>query len=75
MLGGRLDSHLGRTNARRYFLIYNCETVVTCNDPIIDASTGILPPPYGAWGGYLKYRATPTLYLHAGASSPTRWIT
>ncbi len=75
-LGGRLDSHLGRTNARRYFLIYNCETVVTCNDPIIDASTGILPPPYGAWGGYLKYRATPTLYLHAGAfeSNPVDYL-
>ena len=75
-LGGRLDSHLGRTNARRYFLIYNCETVVTCNDPIIDASTGILPPPYGAWGGYLKYRATPTRYLHAGAfeSNPVDYL-
>ncbi|HFH3518063.1 TPA: carbohydrate porin [Pseudomonas aeruginosa] len=75
-LGGRLASHLGRTNARRYFLIYNCETVVTCNDPIIDASTGILPPPYGAWGGYLKYGATPTLYLHAGAfeSNPVDYL-
>ncbi|MGV8744032.1 carbohydrate porin, partial [Pseudomonas aeruginosa] len=50
---------------------YNCETVVTCNDPIIDASTGILPPPYGAWGGFLKYRATPTLYLNAVAFEST----
>ena len=50
--------------------------MVTCNDPIIDASTGILPPPYGAWGGYLKYRATPTLYLHAGAfeSNPVDYL-
>ncbi len=75
-LDGRLDSHLGRTNARRYFLIYNCETVVTCNDPIIDASTGILPPPYGAWGGYLKYQVTPSLYLHTGAfeSNPVDYL-
>ncbi|NVZ71910.1 carbohydrate porin [Pseudomonas costantinii] len=75
-LDGRLDLHLGRTNARRYFYIYNCDTVVTCNDPIIDASTGVLPPPYGAWGGYLKYQVNPSLYVHAGAfeSNPVDYL-
>ncbi|MGZ0716751.1 carbohydrate porin [Pseudomonas palleroniana] len=75
-LEGRLDLHLGRTNARRYFYIYNCDTVVTCNDPIIDASTGVLPPPYGAWGGYLKYQVNPSLYVHAGAfeSNPVDYL-
>lgn len=75
-LDDQLESHIGRTNARRYFLIYNCETVVTCNDPVIDASTGILPPPYGSWGGYLKYQAMPELYLHAGAfeSNPADYL-
>ncbi len=73
---GRLETHLGRTNARRYFLIYNCESQVTCNDPVIDASTGILPPPYGAWGGYFKYGLTPTGYVHAGAfeSNPMDYL-
>ncbi|MCU1725978.1 carbohydrate porin [Pseudomonas sp. 7P_10.2_Bac1] len=75
-LDGRLDLQLGRTNARRYFYIYNCESVVTCNDPIIDTSTGILPPPYGAWGGYLKYQLNPSLYVHTGAfeSNPTDYL-
>jgi porin len=75
-LDGRLDLHLGRTNARRYFYIYNCDTVVTCNDPIIDSSTGVLPPPYGAWGGYLKYQVNPSLYVHAGAfeSNPVDYL-
>ncbi len=75
-LDGNLETHLGRTNARRYFFIYNCESQVTCNDPVIDASTGVLPPPYGAWGGYLKYRLTPDLYLHAGAfeSNPVDYL-
>lgn len=75
-LDGRLDTHLGRTNARRYFLIYNCENSITCNDPVIDASTGVLPPPYGSWGGYLKYQALPGLYLHAGAfeSNPVDYL-
>lgn len=75
-LDGQLDMSLGRTNARRYFYIYNCETMVTCNDPIIDSSTGILPPPYAAWGGYLKYRLTPDLYLHGGAfeSNPVDYL-
>lgn len=75
-LDGRLDLHLGRTNARRYFYIYNCDTVVTCNDPIIDSSTGVLPPPYGAWGGYLKYQVNPSLYVHAGAfeSNPMDYL-
>lgn len=75
-LDGRLDLHLGRTNARRYFYIYNCDTVVTCNDPIIDSSTGVLPPPYGAWGGYLKYQVNPSFYVHAGAfeSNPVDYL-
>lgn len=75
-LDGQLDMSLGRTNARRYFYIYNCETVITCNDPIIDSSTGILPPPYGSWGGYLKYQPTPGLYVHAGAfeSNPVDYL-
>ena len=75
-LDGRLDMHLGRTNARRYFYIYNCDTVVTCNDPIIDSSSGVLPPPYGAWGGYLKYQVNPSLYVHAGAfeSNPMDYL-
>lgn len=75
-LDGQLDMSLGRTNARRYFYIYNCDTVVTCNDPIIDSSSGILPPPYGSWGGYLKYQPTPGFYVHAGAfeSNPADYL-
>lgn len=75
-LDGHLETHLGRTNARRYFLIYNCQAIVTCNDPVIDASTGILPPPYGAWGGYVKYQASPSLYVHGGAfeSNPVDYL-
>ncbi|PNG31621.1 MULTISPECIES: carbohydrate porin [Pseudomonas] len=75
-LDGRVDLSLGRTNARRYFYIYNCESTVTCNDPIIDSSTGTLPPPYGSWGGYLKYRLTPQWYVHGGAfeSNPVDYL-
>ena len=75
-LDGRVDLSLGRTNARRYFYIYNCESTVTCNDPIIDSSTGILPPPYGSWGGYLKYQLTPQWYVHGGAfeSNPVDYL-
>ncbi|MFB4251007.1 carbohydrate porin [Pseudomonas idahonensis] len=75
-LDGRVDLSLGRTNARRYFYIYNCESTITCNDPIIDSSTGILPPPYGSWGGYLKYQLTPQWYVHGGAfeSNPVDYL-
>ncbi|UCZ85001.1 carbohydrate porin [Pseudomonas sp. L5B5] len=75
-LDGQVDLSLGRTNARRYFYIYNCESTVTCNDPIIDASTGILPPPYGAWGSYLKYQLAPQWYVHGGAfeSNPVDYL-
>lgn len=75
-LDGQLDLHIGRTNGRRYFYIYNCETGVTCNDPILDASSGMLPPPFGAWGGYLKYQVNPSFYVHAGAfeSNPVDYL-
>ncbi|MFJ7141362.1 carbohydrate porin [Pseudomonas protegens] len=75
-LDGQVDLSLGRTNARRYFYIYNCESTITCNDPIIDSSTGILPPPYGSWGGYLKYQLTPQWYVHGGAfeSNPVDYL-
>lgn len=73
---GQLDMHIGRTNGRRYFYIYNCETGVTCNDPILEASSGMLPPPFGAWGGYLKYQVNPSLYVHGGAfeSNPVDYL-
>ncbi len=73
---GQLDLHIGRTNARRYFYIYNCESALTCNDPILDASSGVLPPPFGAWGGYMKYQPSPSLYVHAGAfeSNPMDYL-
>ncbi|GAB7528609.1 carbohydrate porin [Pseudomonas sp. 3A(2025)] len=75
-LDGQLDMHIGRTNARRYFYIYNCETAVTCTDPILDASTGMLPPPFGAWGGYLKYQMSPAFYVHGGVfeSNPVDYL-
>ncbi|OPA92863.1 porin [Pseudomonas fluorescens] len=75
-LDGQLDMHIGRTNGRRYFYIYNCETAVTCTDPILDASSGMLPPPFGAWGGYLKYQVSPSVYVHAGAfeSNPVDYL-
>ena len=42
---------------------------------MIDASS-VLPPPYGAWGGYMKYRLSPDVYLHAGAfeSNPVDYL-
>lgn len=64
---GLLDMTFGRTNARRYLYTSNCETVITCADPIIDYASGVLPIPYGAWGGYLKYDAAKNFYIHSGA--------
>lgn len=76
LLDGRLNLTFGRTNARRYFYTANCETVITCIDPIIDYASGALPIPYGSWGGYLKYDATKNIYLHSGAfeSNPQDYL-
>ncbi|MEE4150097.1 carbohydrate porin [Pseudomonas viridiflava] len=75
-LDGQLQTHIGRTNGRRYFYIYNCAKADTCTDPILDASSGMLPPPFGAWGGYLKYNLSPSLYVHAGVfeSNPVDYL-
>lgn len=66
LLDDRLQLVAGRSNARQHFYLANCNSVVTCNDPILDNSTGVLPYPYGSWGAYGRYRFTQASYLHAG---------
>lgn len=66
LLQDRLELAVGRSNARQHFYMANCENVITCNDPVIDNSTGILPYPYGSWGGYTRYRFDSGYYLHSG---------
>ena len=66
----------GRTNAKRYFYVSNCGTIVACNDPLIEYTTGILPYPYGSWGGYAKYTVNDNMYVHGGVfeSNPEDYL-
>ncbi|WP_409315039.1 carbohydrate porin [Pseudomonas putida] len=76
LLQDRLELAVGRSNARQHFYMANCENVITCNDPVIDNSTGILPYPYGSWGGYTRYRFDSVYYLHSGVfeSNPQHYF-
>ena len=76
LLQDRLELAVGRSNARQHFYMANCENVITCNDPVIDNSTGILPYPYGSWGGYTRYRFDSGYYLHSGVfeSNPQHYF-
>lgn len=66
LMDGRLQLVVGRSNAKQHFYLSNCNSVVTCNDPILDNSTGVLPYPYGSWGVYSRYRFTQAGFVHAG---------
>jgi len=72
----RLELVIGRSNAKQHFYMANCGNVVTCNDPIIDNSTGILPFPYGSWALYSRFHLEQGRYLHAGAfeSNPAHYF-
>ncbi|MHB0774239.1 carbohydrate porin [Halomonas sp. WWR20] len=67
---------IGRTNAGRYFFKSNCSNVITCNDPIWDNSTGILPPPYGSWGAFSQLVLDGGGYIKLGAfeSDPNQYL-
>lgn len=75
-LDGRLDFTIGRTNAKRHFYMVNCDNFVACNDPIVETATGVLPYPYGSWGGYSRYRLDDSRYVHAGVfeSNPAHYL-
>ncbi|WLH81749.1 carbohydrate porin [Pseudomonas sp. FP2335] len=76
LLDNHLEVDVGRSNAKQHFYMMNCANWVTCNDPIIENTTGILPYPYGSWGGYTRYSFDNGRYVHAGAfeSNPTHYI-
>ncbi|MBD9604356.1 porin [Pseudomonas sp. PvR086] len=76
LLDNHLELDVGRSNAKQHFYMMNCENWVTCNDPIIENTTGILPYPYGSWGGYSRYSFDNGQYIHAGAfeSNPAHYI-
>ncbi|WP_245217857.1 carbohydrate porin [Pseudomonas eucalypticola] len=76
LLQNRLELVAGRSNARQHFYLANCDNVVTCNDPLLDNSTGVLPYPYGSWALYARYRFEQGRYLHAGVfeSNPQHYL-
>lgn len=76
LLDGQLQVSAGRTNAKRYFYLSNCGAIVACNDPLVEYTTGILPFPYGSWGGYAKYQVNDRWYVHGGAfeSNPNDYL-
>lgn len=76
LLQDRLEWVVGRSNAKQHFYMSNCNNVVTCNDPVIDNATGILPFPYGSWSLYSRYRADQGRYVHAGVfeSNPQHYF-
>lgn len=76
LLDDHLEVDVGRSNAKQHFYMMNCANWVTCNDPIIENTTGILPYPYGSWGGYTRYSFDNGHYVHAGAfeSNPADYL-
>lgn len=76
LLQDQLELAVGRSNARQHFYMANCANVITCNDPVIDNSTGVLPYPYGSWGLYGRYRLGSAAYVHSGVfeSNPQHYF-
>ncbi|ROO27625.1 OprB family carbohydrate-selective porin [Salinisphaera orenii MK-B5] len=76
LFDGRFTYVLGRSNAERYFFKNNCSSVITCNDPIWDNSTGVLPIPYGSWGAFGRLGTSAHTYVKAGAfeSDPQQYL-
>jgi len=63
----RVNFSIGRTHPRRYFTFNNCDNALNCVDPIMQASAGVLPPPYASWGGYVTAKVYKNISFEAGA--------
>ena len=63
----RVNFSVGRTHPRRYFFFNNCDNFLNCTDPIMQASAGILPPPYATWGSYITARMFNDISFEMGA--------
>ncbi|WP_111895474.1 carbohydrate porin [Acinetobacter sp. MB5] len=64
-LNNSLDTVIGRTNPRKYFLYNYCQNFALCIDPIKGAM-GAAGFNYGYWSAYGKYHVNDKLYLHSG---------
>ncbi|TCB80418.1 porin [Acinetobacter sp. ANC 4173] len=64
-LNDSLDTVMGRTNPRKYFLYNYCQNFALCIDPIKGAM-GAAGFNYGYWSAYAKYHMNDKLYLHSG---------
>lgn len=64
---GRVYLEAGRLSPRQIFMVSNCDTWISCTDPLLDTATGTLPVPYGSWGAYARFQPQGQTYWHAGA--------
>lgn len=66
-LANRLEFEVGRLNPVRAFNQFNCDNLLTCQNPISQFTANMPPPPFSSWGSRLKYTVAPPYFVQLGA--------
>lgn len=68
LMNNKLEIEGGRANISRYFLIPNCNQILTCFKDIWSQDAGVSTFVYATWSGHIMYHITPSLYIQAAAT-------
>ncbi|PCD78617.1 carbohydrate porin [Acetobacter orleanensis] len=70
----KLDVEAGRANLSRYFLIPNCNQILTCFKDIWSQDAGISTFVYATWSGRIAYHMSKSWYVQAAATEVNNTI-
>ncbi|MFT8855497.1 carbohydrate porin [Acetobacter orientalis] len=68
LMNDKLEIEAGRANISRYFLVPNCNQILTCFKDIWSQDAGISTFVYATWSGHVVYHITPSWYVQAAAT-------
>ncbi|MFT8804741.1 MAG: carbohydrate porin [Acetobacter aceti] len=68
LFNNKLEIEGGRANISRYFLVPNCNQILTCFKDVWSQDAGISTFVYATWSGHVVYHFTPSWYFQAAAT-------
>ncbi|MBS0984880.1 carbohydrate porin [Acetobacter thailandicus] len=74
LFSDKLEIEAGRANISRYFLIPNCNQILTCFKDVWSQDAGISTFVFATWSGHAIYHITKSWYFQAAATEVNKTI-